>query len=377
MNTRNLILTVTSLVLCAVGCKVDMSYDLSNLDTEITVMKGVTFPVPSPKPITLADIVGLDEYPYITVDGNGDYIISFAMDPAEITVMIPEYVPGVGGQIPTGYVPETFSLGGIPDFLSSESMHVEPDLSDLLLNLSINSGIPAVFTVNSTLETFRKGYPQRSYLVENLRVPYGKTDYLLSENPDGTPNSIGIPELGKLLSPVPDEFRISALDVYADADQLALVTPGDVYDLTCNVSVRTPISFSADTRFKVKTNLDAELNLKEIGLKKAALHMDLENTIPLDFSVNLYALDSEGNRIETIQFSNPDSAVIPGRATSSQCLYLTTQGDLRFAGLVLELEASSSPAFAGIHFNRSQEIRFSKLYLELPDGIQVKMDELE
>ena len=116
------------------------------------------------------------------------------------------------------------------------------------------------------------------------------------------------------------------------------------------------------------------MNLDQIGLKKAVLHMDIENTIPLDLSLDLYALDGEGKRIESIQFSDSGSISIPGRTTSSPLLTLTTQGDLRFSSLVLTLTASSNPTLAGIHFNRSQAIRFSNLKLEFPDGIQVKLD---
>ena len=375
MKSRILMLTGTLLVLCAAGCKVDSQFDLSNLDTEVTLLKGTTFPVPNPKPITLADILELDGYPYITVDGNGDYIISFALDPIKMTVEIPAVVSG--GHIPTGYIPEAYSFGGVPDFLSSDGQQVEPDLSELELKLSIDSGIPAVFTVSSQLETYRKGALQRSYLVENMQVPYGKTEYILSEATHGGDGHISVPELGKLLSPVPDEFKISALDVYATDEQLAAVTPGATYDLTCTASGRTPISFSANTHFKVSAPLDAQLNLEQIGLKKAALHMDVENTIPLDFTLDLYALDSAGNRIDSIQFSEAGSLSIPGRTTSSPCLTLTTQGDLRFSSLVLTLTASSNAALAGIHFNQSQMIRFSNLYLELPDGIQVKLDASE
>lgn len=377
MKKRNLILTGTLFVLCcaATSCKVDPLYDLSNLDTEITLLKGATFPVPSPPPISLADILNLDGFPYIVVDGNGDYLISFNLEPVEMSVMIPPEVSG--GRIPTGYEPETYSFGGVPDFLSSDGQHVEPDLSEMELRLSIDSGIPADFTVSSRLETFRNGSLQRSYLVENLQVPYGKSDYVLSEHPDGSLGSIGVPELGKLLSPVPDEFRISALDVFATDDQLALVKAGDVYDLTCNASVRSPISFSENSHFKVSAPLEAELNLEQVGLKKAALHLDVENTIPLDFTVDLYALDAAGNRIDSIQFFDSGSVSVPGGSSTPLCLNLTTSGDLRFKSLVLTLAASSKPALAGVHFNRAQVIRFSNLYLELPDGIQVKLEEPE
>ena len=373
MKTKFLMLLGAMTILTLTGCKVDPLFDLSNIDKEITLFKGATFPVPSPPPISLADILDLDGYPYIVVDGNGDYIISFALDPIEMSVEIPENV--MGGKIPVGFSPESYSFSGAPEFLSSDALHVEPDLSEMELGFTINSGIPAVFTVSSQLETFRNKRSQNSYLIENLEVRYGVNHYTLSERAGGSPGSILVPELGKLLSPVPDEFKISSLDVFATDDQLALVKPGDVYDLTCSASVRTPIAFSENTHFKVSAPLDAELNLSQIGLKKAALHLDVENLIPLDLTVDLYALDGDGKRIDSIKFFDSGTVSVPGKATTSLCLNLTTEGDLRFSSLVLTLSASSKPELAGIHFNRSQVIRFSNLYLELPDGIQVRLDE--
>ena len=103
----------------------------------------------------------------------------------------------------------------------------------------------------------------------------------------------------------------------------------------------------------------------------------MENQIPLDLAVDLYALDGDGKRIDAIKFFDSGSVSVPGQATTPLCLNLTTEGDLRFSSLVLTLTASSKPELAGIHFNRSQVIRFSNLFLELPDGIQVKLDESE
>lgn len=362
------------LLLAATGCKVDEDYNLSKLDKEITVMKGARFPIPSPKPITLADILKLEDYPYIVVEDNGDYCLSFSMDSIQMSLVIPDDATPSHNRIPTSFIPKPYSFGEVPVFLSEQGQQVEPDLSEMELRLSIDSDVPALFTVNSKLETYVKGIPKRSYLVENLEIPYGRTDYCLSESDDGSKGHIRVPELGKLLSPVPDEFKISAMDIYAAGDQLALLSPGETYGITCLTSVWSPISFSENTRFQVSAPLDAALDLDQIGLKKAVLHLDVENTIPLDLTGNLAALDSQGQQIATIEFSESGAVSIPGCQTSSTSLRLTTQGDLRFASLVLTLRASSNPGIAGIHFNRSQLIRFSNLYLELPDGIQVKVD---
>ena len=296
------------------------------------------------------------------------------MDPIQLSLVIPDGATPSHNRIPTSFIPKPYTFVEVPVFLSEAGQQVEPDLSEMEFRLSVDSNIPALFTVNSKLETYVKGVSKRSYLIENLEIPYGKTDYCLSENGDGSKGNIRVPELGKLFSPIPEEFRISAMDVYADDDQLALLTPGSTYDIICLTSVWSPISFSENTRFKVSAPLDAALNLDQIGLKKAVLHMDVENTIPLDFTANLSALDSNGQQIATIKFSDSGAVSLPGCQTSSTTVSLTTQGDLRFASLVLTLTASSNPGIAGIHFNRSQFIRLSNLYLELPDGIQVEVD---
>lgn len=369
MKTRALILAGALLVLGGTACKVDTDYDLNNLVTEITILKGAQFPIPSPYPITLADILKLDGFPYIVVDDNGDYCISFALDPIQLSLEIPPEITPDVNRIPTHFIPKPYTFDGIPDFLYLEGT----DLSEMEIRLSLDSHVPALFTVDSQFETRAEGVVKRRYLIENLEIPYGKTNYRLRERSDGSEGCILVPDLGKLLSPVPDEFQVSALEVYASQEQLSRLTPGTTYDITCQTSAWSPISFSENTRFSVSAPLDAELNLAEVGLKKAVLHMDVENTIPLDLKVDLQALDSSGQNIETIRFSEAGSFSIPGRQTSSAALSLTTQGDLRFTSLVLTLKASSNPAIAGIHFNNSQFIRFSNLYLELPDGIQVKI----
>ena len=373
MKKAVLIISGAILMLSVCGCKVDSLYDFDKLNTEMTVMKGATFPVPSPDPIYLKDIIQLDGYDYITTDENGDYVIRFDVPEVRMEVTIPNAIQG--NRVPTDFVPTTYSFGSIPDFLSSDDQHVEPDLSQMYLWLNLECDIPAEFTVSSTIETLRGGSVQQMFGVDNLAIREGFTQYCLREHADGFGNPIEVPGLGKLLSPIPDEFRVSTLDVFAEPDQFALVHPGRQHTIICSASVWAPIAFSENTRFKVTVPLAADLNLEQIGLKKAVLNGLVENTVPLDFTMDLYALDSNGKRIESIRFSQPDGSRIAGLCTSGLSLELTTDGDLRFASLVLELTASSNPALAGVFFNVNQGITLRDLVLELPDGILIKLDE--
>lgn len=354
------------------ACQVDQSYDLSKLDTEMTLMKGSVFPVPSPDPVYLKDIIQADGYAYITTIENGDYYIHFDVPWVRMDVQVPAVLDG--NRIPTGFKPIRYSFGAVPDFLSSDGSHVEPDLSQMHVFLDLESDIPADLSVNCTLESLKGGSVQQKFEIDNLAVPSGFTQYTLRERAVDGHSEVVVPGLGKLLSPVPDEFQISTLDVFAGAG-LNSIDHEQTYHFLCDASVWAPICFSADTRFRVAVPLDAGLNLEQVGLKRAILYGEVENTIPLDFTMDLYALDSQGNRISTIRFSQPGDQRIPGLGNAPLSLELNTDGDLRFSSLVLDLTASSNALLAGAHFNTEQGISLRNLYLELPDGIVINLDE--
>lgn len=355
------------------GCVIDPRYDFSKLDTEMTLMKGATFPVPSPDPIMLKDIIQLEGYDYIRVFNDGDYWINFQVNPVRLQLTVPPSFSG--NRVPTDFVPTSFVFGQVPEFLSSDKQQVVPDLSNLHVYLDFSTDIPADFTVGTTLEAKKGGSVQESFRVDGLLIPSGYKQYCIREQAYGDPDVIEVPNLRKLIFPIPDEFRLSALDIFVEPDQLARVTPGVPYSFSCEPSVLCPIRFSAGTHFTVTIPLEAELNLNQIGLKKAVLYADVKNTIPLDFTMNLYALDAQGRRIESIRFSMPeDQRTVRGLESSFLSLELTTDGDLRFSSLVLELTASSSPRLELANFNENQGLTFGNMFLELPEGIVIKLD---
>ena len=114
-----------------------------------------------------------------------------------------------------------------------------------------------------------------------------------------------------------------------------------------------------------------------IGLKKAVLKMDATSTIPLDFSAAVQALDANGNVIQDIS-AKTDVPIAGGSISvpskTEVTVTLTTGGDLRFDGLVLQLSAASNAQVAGTHLNQYQGLDFQNLVLSLPDGVQVKLD---
>ena len=364
-----LLIAGTFLVLSGTGCILDTRYDLSKLNTEMTVLRGAEFPVP-PVSFSLGQLLKLDGYDFITLGGNGDYLVRFDLEPIEVQVKVPPFEGSL--HVPLAFDPIPYSFGSVPDFISGKDQQFEADLSDMTVTLEVDSGIPAPFTASGTVQTLVKGSVKNSYDFEQVGVNPGTQTYYLKEKATAI-DEIAVPGLGRMLSPFPDAVQLSSLDLYAEASQEITKLVGKTYDLAFNTQVESPICFSENHRITLSLPLDAELDLDEIGLKRAELVMAYENGIPLNFSLAAYALDAQGKRIDGVKAETSD--MIRGLNMGGLSVELTTRGDLRFARIMLELTFSSDSQIAGMHINRNQELRLSDIYLYLPDGIQIRLDD--
>lgn len=367
-----------TILLLLTGCIADPAYDLSKLDTEMTVLKNAEFRIPDTGFFSLDDFFSLQGIDYLVTDENGDYRIRFALDPVTVTARIPYVdedgrIPAEDGEVrfPVQIDPVGYTFASVPDFLSGEGQSFLPDLSEMEANLHVHSDIPANLLVGASIEARRKGEVQFAYDFQDIHVPEGDRTFRISEDPY---SDLPVPGLWKSLSPIPDELYLHAVDVRLAEDRVWYGSVNTPYDLTLEASFDTPLLFPADTRFTMTIPLGAELNLEQIGLKRADLNFTWDSTIPLDLSVKLYALDADGNRIDGIKVEmNGIEAIQQGYG--SGILTLTADTDLRFSDLVMELTASANPMLSRICLNKAQRIRFIDMYLYLPDGVQIRLDE--
>ena len=159
---------VAAAALCLCSCIADPSYDLSQLDTEMTVLKGAEFRVPDTPVTTLNDIFDLEGIEYIACNENGDYEIRFGLDPVDMTLYVP--VSDVTGEIPVDMDPVEYAFGSLPDFLSGKGQQVSPDLSRMQVNLLVDSEIPADLAIGATIETLKDNAVQHRYDLQDLSV---------------------------------------------------------------------------------------------------------------------------------------------------------------------------------------------------------------
>ena len=370
------LLTGVTLLITA-GCKIDNRYDLNNLDTESTVFKGATFPIGNLKPVYLRDFLKLDGE-YIVTDEIGDYRVRFSTDSFPFYVTAP---PVSGQDLTYEFEPLTYEMADLSGMLSDAGQNLVAELSELEIALKVDSSVPAVFSFDAALETAKGSETLHRYVLDDLSVGYGKTEYVLNLTGTGARNDViykQIRDIDKILNPLPNALKINDLTVNINQDQLALLEPGKEYEVSGMAAVDTPLSFTADSRLNLSLPIeDAKLNLDVVGLKKAILKLDATSTIPLDFSASVQALDGNGNVIQDISAKTDvpiAGGTIAAPATTAVTVTLTTGGDLRFDGLILQLSAASNPQVAGTHLNQAQGLEFRNLVLSLPDGVQVKLD---
>ena len=354
---------------CAVvsGCKVDSSFDFTQLDTENTLFKGFTIPVGNVRRLTLEELFDFEESQYFFAVGNGDYSIHVPFDPFDFDVPVPltsDQIAGSG---------TAYEFSGFPSFMDNQDNIVKVALSGVEVTITVDSRIPDAVTLSTGVDLSRSGSITRQYQVNDLTIGPGKTTFVFSEAGSGSRNDVvykKLSELDSFFSPVPDMLTINDFHVEIPSN-----TAYGSYRVSCQVTVDSPVAFSADSRCDLTIPIEnASVNLDKVGLKKAVLTMDAYNSVPLEFSLSAVALDAEGNRIPGIS-ALTDVPVAAGKTDSPVCtpltVTLTTDGDLRFDGIELHLYAASNASVSGVLLNKNQGIELKNLVITLPDGITV------
>ena len=370
------VLLGAGIIFFANGCKVDDRFDISHLNSEVTV-KVPPVPLNNLGRYPLKSILSLQDSEYISVDPNGDYQVSFDIEPFRFSLSVPDMAEG--GDISYSFDPVRYSIGDLPAILTGKGQEIVAGLSEIEISVQVESGLPAEFSMGTVLETLKGGSVQHRYELGPFTVPSGKSEFVLSERGSGSRQDVTyqqVPDLQNCLSPIPDELIISDLTISASEEERKKVEVGKDYDFTCGVSVSTPLAFTADSKVQLSIPIDAEVNLEQVGLKKAILKVDVYNSIPLDFTVSAYAMDLQGNRSPSIK-ATVDVPIKGGSvdspAVTPATVTLTTEGDLRMSGIILDLSASSNASVAGIHFNENQGLELRNAVLSFPEGIQVQM----
>jgi hypothetical protein len=109
--------------------------------------------------------------------------------------------------------------------------------------------------------------------------------------------------------------------------------------------------------------------------------MKVENTIPLNFTLQPHALDVNGNVLENISV-NVVGQVAPGILSSPvvsdiQIKLTTTDESVDFQSLKLKLTATCpSDDHQGVALNKEQGLKISSISINLPSGLTMDLNDM-
>ena len=269
-----------------------------------------------------------------------------------------------------------------PDFFSQEGTVI--DLYDAFLNFDVTNTLPLSLALNADFV----GYKNNTQVVSmhigedsngmNPVVVAASDITELSFSKRGQDGNIPLPEIGDMLTELPERIVVSNVNVKAAKDYVKII-PGMTYSCSFGYGLYAPLAFGQDFKFEYKMPIeDIELDLDETGASGIAMKFKAENTIPLRFDLDIEALDANGNPNGNIACS-VEGALLPGTVAAPDYSDITinlnapdgTINETKSLNLVLK--ATCPAEYAGIALNKEQGLKIYDLAIVLPDGITIPL----
>lgn len=339
------------------GC-VDDDYDLGRLDPEITVMKtGLAYPLGVTYTRRLEDAFQLDQYTIVKTDDNGNYLLKYRPSPFDLSVTLQD-----DGKFACSFKSSTYTCYSFPDVLKNDVPDLRLLHHEAECNLALNSGMPATLSLGLDFELYRQGGTRHTFGYDDLLLAPGEST-VTARNSD-------------FFQPIPNGVVFREFRVDGDADQKALLTPGQTYTVNVTPVIQVPLALEADMEIQVKCPISLMYSMvKEIRVQHVILQMQAENTIPVDFSVSGFIRDGEGNKIEGIKVTSdnqlPAGNLSKPTTTPLKVTILAPEGQPLSGNFVLELHGRTNASVAGTRINKDHRLFFKDLKVHLPEGVQI------
>lgn len=279
---------------------------------------------------------------------------------------------------------------GIPDILSSPDIVL--DLCDVRLDVEFNNSSPFSGNISTVVKTSLLGQPINDSELGPVHFESGSAEGPaemrwsfsegLLEAPEGY-TLYKVDDISDLVRNIPDLISFNEFNLKLD-DEFFTVCPGDRYDLSQKFSIHAPLAFGQDFRFPYSYEItELGFEFTEVQLSSAVLKMEVENTIPVSFGADAYALDENGELIEGLTLEIKDDARIEAGSidspTVSEIVFVltNTHEEIILDGVVINFIASAPDSrFEGVPLNENQSLHFRNIVLSLPEGVSANINEL-
>lgn len=286
------------------------------------------------------------------------------------------------------------NFGTLPSALTDGSLKFEfDDISlyltetnttpfDLLLSASITASAGGTATSGVSIGKenaliFNAESSEKSYCISDSGLLGSQAD-----------TKISVPGLAKLLSPIPDQLKISGMKVYGSAasqDGYVKLSTSEPYRLSLDYKIDSPLIFKSLALTRDE-NVKLDFDLGDVSLGDLFILADVENKLPLEArlscklldadgnplkGINVTSVDAEGNETEYLtvsagEVSTPSSAKLHLKVTASDGQKIS-----KLSSLSVHVEASSLEG-QKVTLNSNQGISISGIVVGTENGIRIE-----
>ena len=277
-----------------------------------------------------------------------------------------------------------FPIENLPAELNSPGNNIV--LSDVEVNLSVNSTLPFAFGLNADLDAVGNRVYKLGPLnfAANAETKYVLGNFDKDETVDGINYKKVEEDLGQILSPIPSRIEVKNFDIIFDEDQWITAESGKNYTGTFKAGVKAPFAFSSSTSLSLgyeMNDLNVDLSVAGEYIKgdtKARIKMEAINEIPFKFSLKIVALDADKKPIEGVSITpekieiDAGSLAQPVTAPKEINIVLPAGAKL-IKGMSIEFSATVDSEHAGTPLNKNQSLTLKNVKLSLPDGVTMDL----
>lgn len=263
---------------------------------------------------------------------------------------------------------QTFDVPALP----SEVKDVKFDLSDpkVSFNITNNSVLPVVLSAD--FSAWKDGKRTGTMNIENICIEPFSTKLVELGRENG---------LSELISEYPDKLSLNNLTAKSDGDEFLTIESGKEYSVSVDYAFSATLSFEKGSFINLEKELSTDITLDNevVSIKEIELVYNALNTIPLDLSLTVVPLDSNGQKVEgldvisetVIKAGNLDNPVTtPG----SVILRATSDKQVPIKTLKVLVKCCVGDNFDGNALNTEQYLQLKNMSLVVKDGITIKGD---
>lgn len=322
---------------------------------------------------------------------NGEDLVGITANP-QIVVSMEDFnfdPSGAGLKVDYEYLNENIEIpiNDVPDFLTDNALCI--NLENPLLYFEINNWTTFGFNIQADITAHHSSHSSSLHFGDAPRIdiaPEVNNKIVFSSTPveeiAGEENTYNIvdPSVKELFSEIPEKISIHDINVNFFDDYFYVGLFITSYRVDLNFKLEFPMIFGENLQFEYIYDVDIEDVDFEAVVKNAVLNLDLINSIPLSFDLEVQALDADGYPIDWLEFDvKPDVVVASGSQKAPVTTHLalnfkTERESIKFSALRYKITATApSPEHLGVSLNKNQKIELKNMSLTIPDGLSINL----